>query len=333
MALGQSTSVAFIARLFRVAVVAELVHCQVRPFFQLAEFDQLTAVTFEPFCVVAHEFMALFAVIGRVASIAHCWLFGGVAEVEFEPLLVVGRWSSVLVAGLAEEGFVTIAATCWVFSDFKLVVGKPVLFKVRWWLLGFNRWDRWHLRVWTDADDVSDQRFHFLRWQIVRWHNGVGVESARVSQNRFNLLRVSLPAQTQIWTDRSTTAVDAVTCVTTEFNEQFLTALCQRGKFFGMRQCLHALDVQSDDGKKDDQGRRDCWQSAEGMAFRVSLNERNDEQKDDEKCWQNERTDKLKMRREKFQQLVKPEDIKVGMGLVGGVKGIGSRLKWCGELG
>jgi hypothetical protein len=130
VALRQSALVAFIARLFRVAVVAELVHCQARPFFQLAEFDQLIAVTFEPFRVVPHEFVALFAVIGRVAGVAHCRLLGGVAEVEFEPLLVVGRRSSVLVAGLTEEGFVTVAATCRVLSDFKLVVGKPVLLKV-----------------------------------------------------------------------------------------------------------------------------------------------------------------------------------------------------------
>lgn len=100
-----------------------------------------------------------------------------------------------------------------------------------------------------------------------------------------------------------------------------------------MRQSLHAFDVQSDDGKENDQTRRHRWQTTKGMSFRVSLNERNDEQEDDEKCRQNERTDKFKMRREKFQQLVKPKDIKVRMGLVGSVKGIGSRFKWCGELG
>ena len=69
------------------------------------------------------------------------------------------------------------------------------------------------------------------------------------------------------------------------------------------------------------------------MAFRVSLNERNDEQEDDEKCRQDERTNKFKMRREKFQQLVKPKDIKVRMGLVGSVKRVSPRLKGCRELG
>jgi hypothetical protein len=161
----------------------------------------------------------------------------------------------------------------------------------------------------------------------------VGVESARVSQNRFNLLWVSLPAQTQVRTYRSASAIDAVTCVATEFNKQFLPPLCQRGKSLRFRQCLHAFDVQSDDGKQDDQACRDCRQSAKGMSFGVSLNEGDDEQKDDEKARQNERADKFQVRREKFQQLVKPKDIEVRMGLVSSVKGIGSWLKGCGELG
>jgi len=228
VAFGQSASVAFIARLFRVAVIAKLVHCQARPFFRFTEFDQLTAMTFEPFCVVAHEFMALFAVIGRMARVAHCRLLCSVPKVELEPLLVVGRRSSVLVACLAEERLVAVAATCWVFSDLKLVVGKPVFLKVGWWLLRLNGWDGWHFGVWTDADDVSDQRFHFLWRQIVRRHDSVGVESTGVSQNRFNLLWVSLTTQTQVRTNRSATAVDAMTCIATEFNEQFLPSLCQR---------------------------------------------------------------------------------------------------------
>lgn len=162
---------------------------------------------------MAHEFVALFAVIGRVASVAHCRLLCSVTKVELEPLFIVRRRSSVLVACLTEERFVAVTATCRVFSDLKLVVGKPVFLKVRRWLFGFNGWDGWHFGVWTDADDVSDQRFHFLRRQIVGRHDSVGVESTRVSQNRFNLLWVSLSTQAQVRTDRTSTTVDAVTCV------------------------------------------------------------------------------------------------------------------------
>jgi len=144
VAFGQSAFMAIAAGLFRVALVAKLVHCPTRPPFAFAQLDKLNTVPLKPLCIVAHEFVAFLTVIGRVTSIAHRWLFCSVTKMKLKPLLVMRRWTTVLVAGLAEERFVAIAATCWVFANFKLVVGKPVLFKVGWRLLGFNRRDWRH---------------------------------------------------------------------------------------------------------------------------------------------------------------------------------------------
>lgn len=94
-----------------------------------------------------------------------------------------------------------------------------------------------------------------------------------------------------------------------------------------MWQCFHAFDVQNDDDKQDNQTCCDGWQSAQGVPFRIALNEGDDEQKDDEQTGQNERTDKLKLRWEKLQQFVKPKDIKVGVRFVGNIKRIGTGLK------
>gem|GEM_PF-4958509 len=128
---GQSALMAFIARLTGVALVAKLVKRHRPEAFGLAKLRQGRPVLAQPSGVVAGEAMAIGAIVGRVAGVASAQFVGGVAEVELEPVRSqVRRGAALLMAGLAEKGFVATLATLRVFADFKLVGDEPVVFKV-----------------------------------------------------------------------------------------------------------------------------------------------------------------------------------------------------------